>query len=411
MKRLLLLLILAHMGALANNLVVHEWGTFTSLMGSDGTRLEGMHQEEASLPNFVYGFGKPQAERPVSSQGRCGHIKLPCATLNNLASTAQPAEVIPKNPLGAGITQKMETPVIYFYGDVGQKVDVAIGFPQGLISQYYPKATSYSPLFNDVSTLGPSQFSFNVELLSPDANEHLPKTVSDSIWNPSRMVKANTILAHGEQEKFIFYRGVGDFDAKITVKNDGQRVIIQNRSKEPIHRAFILNFDGNKGVIRDLGSIKDLQEAPIPNSQLPKDAYIAMAKELIAQALIKDGLYADEAHALVNTWEKSYFLTPGIRVLYLVPEGETNAIIPLTINPVPSQLVRVLVGRVEVMSKHEEDMLVQKLMKNPSLDVRASLGHYAEPKLRRVLNILQTKPSPAKKPVIKAVKSLISKIN
>lgn len=409
MKRCLALIMVAHIAALADNLVVHEWGTFTSLMGSDGKRQEGMHQEEVTLPSFVYGFGHPQAEPTVKMTARCGHVKLPCSTLNNLAHDRQPSDIMPKNPIGAGITQKMETPVIYFYGDVGQKVKVTVDFPQGIISQYYPRAVSYAPLYNEISSLGPSTFNFDVELLASDDLQDLPKTTLDSIWNPSRVVKANTIKTHDEREKFIFYRGVGDFDAAITVTNDGRTVTVNNRSTSPISRAFILNFDGSKGVISDIGAIASQKTISIPKTTLSESGYIAQAKNLIVGALVEEGLFLDEAHGLVNTWEKSYFKTPGTRILYLVPRHETDRIIPLKISPSPSQLVRVLVGRIEVMSKAEEDLLAQRLINNPSSDLRNELGHYFEPKLRRLLSILQNRKAKNTSLAIKAVHRMLEK--
>lgn len=411
MKRCLALLMVAHIAALADNLVVHEWGTFTSLMGSDGKRQEGMHQEEEALPDFVYGFSHPQNEAAIKMAGRCGHVKLPCATLHNLAQDKQPSDIMPKNPLGAGITQKMETPVIYFYGDVGQRVQVTVDFPQGIISQYYPRAASYAPSYNEISSLGPSTFSFDVELLAPDNINDLPKTTANSIWNPSRVVKANTIRAQDEHEKFIFYRGVGDFDAGIVVTNDGRRVTINNQSPQTISRAFILNFDGSKGVINDIGAIASQKSVAIPKTSLSESDYIAQAKNLIVSALVQEGLFLDEAQGLVNTWEKSYFKTQGTRILYLVPRSETDRIIPLKVNPAPSKLVRVLVGRIEVMSKTEEDLLAQKIVRNPSLDMRKELGHYAEPKLRRVLSILHHGKAKNVGPAITAIHRMLGKTN
>src|SRR4051794_32700518 len=35
-------------------LTVHEWGTFTSMAGSGGQSLEGLHHEEVPLPAFVH---------------------------------------------------------------------------------------------------------------------------------------------------------------------------------------------------------------------------------------------------------------------------------------------------------------------------------------------------------------------
>src|SRR5215212_8114679 len=40
----------------AAEFVVHEWGTFTSVVGSDGRMLSGLELEEERLPNFVHGF-------------------------------------------------------------------------------------------------------------------------------------------------------------------------------------------------------------------------------------------------------------------------------------------------------------------------------------------------------------------
>lgn len=35
--------------------MVHEWGTFTSLQGSDGRVMDGLHHTEELLPAFVHG--------------------------------------------------------------------------------------------------------------------------------------------------------------------------------------------------------------------------------------------------------------------------------------------------------------------------------------------------------------------
>ena len=35
-------------------LIVHEWGTFLAMNGSDGVTLDGMYHEEHALPGFVH---------------------------------------------------------------------------------------------------------------------------------------------------------------------------------------------------------------------------------------------------------------------------------------------------------------------------------------------------------------------
>ena len=88
---------------------VHEWGTFTSVSGSDGVLLPGLQQEEEPLPMFVHShagmgwnYGKGWS-RPLQN-----------------------------------VTIKMETPVIYFYTSQPFEAHVHVGFNGGSISQWFP---------------------------------------------------------------------------------------------------------------------------------------------------------------------------------------------------------------------------------------------------------------------------------
>src|SRR6185436_12275708 len=85
-------------------LVVHEWGTFLTMSGSDGISLDGMYHEEHALPSFVHARSKDQLHLPMSRV-------------------------------------KGETPVIYFYPRQQSKVQVEVDFPTGLWTQWYPQAT------------------------------------------------------------------------------------------------------------------------------------------------------------------------------------------------------------------------------------------------------------------------------
>src|SRR3982750_1856765 len=94
-------------------LVVHEWGTFLAMNGSDGVTLEGMYHEEHALPAFVHARSRDQ-------------LRLSSSVL------------------------KGETPVIYFYTDRPQKVRVDVRFPAGLWTQWYPQAQIVGPQFAQV---------------------------------------------------------------------------------------------------------------------------------------------------------------------------------------------------------------------------------------------------------------------
>src|SRR5439155_13943611 len=61
------------------------------------------------------------------------------------------------------------------------------------------------------------------------------------------------------------------------------------------------------------------------------------------------GLFAKEARAMVETWQDSWF-EEGSRLIYIVPSRGVDAILPLQVEPAPSQTVRVFVGRIELIT-------------------------------------------------------------
>ena len=96
---------------------------------------------------------------------------------------------------------------------------------------------------------------------------------------------------------------------------------------------------------------------------------------------------------MVKTWRDSWF-EEGLRVFYLVPRQATDEILPLTIDPKPDQVVRVLVGRAEIITPEQERQMTDLVRKMGSASASArsdaqtelkKLGRFAEPTLRRIL--------------------------
>jgi hypothetical protein len=88
-------------------------------------------------------------------------------------------------------------------------------------------------------------------------------------------------------------------------------------------------------------------------------------------ARVADGLFADEATALLTTWQKSYFTSPGLRLFYLVPRVWTDHYLPLTLST-EAQLDRVMIGRLELISDEQRELLGRLA------DVTASDGSWIE---------------------------------
>ena len=107
-------------------------------------------------------------------------------------------------------------------------------------------------------------------------------------------------------------------------------------------------------------------------------------------SLCSEGLYRREAEAMVKTWEDSWFAEDGVRVLYLLPRDWTDRTLPLSIRPAPKELVRVMVGRAEVLTPAFEKTLADEVTKagNNERDAKErlsaelrKLGRFAQPAL------------------------------
>ena len=173
----------------SQSLTVHEWGTFTTLHGSDGGTLSGLYIEEEALPPFVY-------HHP-------GFSPDPIITTNGYRPV--------KN-----CTVKMETPVLYFYTDKETKVKVHVDFPSGTISQWYPNRSGgeLSPT-SDTLTVGGEQngyIDWDATVLASGSKEELTQKTISRKWYDPRQTESNLIKNNdGDVEKYLFYRGLANF--------------------------------------------------------------------------------------------------------------------------------------------------------------------------------------------------------
>ena len=369
----------------AEDYVAHEWGTFTSVQGADGVQLEWNPFITSELPDFVYDPYKKHGAR-----SRNAGIKPAFRTL-----------------------QRMETPVIYFYADTERTVDVTVKFPQGNITEWYPQIRALPPAkTNDLSRGAPREIHWDkVRVLPPPTfattDSPLPFDKSGSHYYAARETDANLLSVtpragqREEVEKFLFYRGVGDFRAPLiaSLKDDRDTVEMRNSGTEPLRNLFtyaVRNGHGKFLHVESLlpGETKTVRLADakqtLPLSELRRD----IAKEMQA-ALVKQGLYDRESSAMVKTWDDSWFAETGLRVLYVLSREWTDRTLPLTLNPAPKSLARVMVGRAELITPGMEQQLAAQITRFTAADAatrpqiveatrRLDLGRFLEPAFRRV---------------------------
>jgi hypothetical protein len=403
MKKILIASLLTSLAGLtnANAYEAHEWGTFTSVVGSNGKSLQGLHHEEESLPSFVYDLSRVERTAPAS----LGSISAP---IRNFPITRgfvpQNTELMPIPTFTERITQKMETPVIYFYSDKEINVDVKVDFPKGIISQWYPKSYSFNPSVSAENGYA----KWDVKVLNSKTGI-LPETSGNSIWNPSRKVNSNMIKAGGDSEKLIFYRGLGDFNTPLSISFKGEVLTIENKSNQDVLGLTLFNNRDNKNELVNIAKLEANSKLQVKFSVSNKSYndfssevnLIQTAKKIIVKNLVASGLYLDESKAMVGTWEKGYFQAKGLRLLYVLPRVWTDEILPLKMTPAPSSLVRTLVGRMEILTPSDEKEIQEFVnSKVANNEVRPfelngielnGLGHFPEPKLRRALDFKLSK--------------------
>ena len=320
---------------------LHEWGTFTSVAGEDGRPIEWRPLAGPSdLPSFVYTSTKPGLRTP-QQRGK-GEVRG---------------------------TVRMETPVLYFYAQAPLEVSLSVSFKDGLVTEWYPWARAWNGQRVDWGT-------FKV---LPDEHPALLREPAPSHYYPAREVDAATVRVCGtsmdgkateETERFLFYRGVGSFALPLSVKVKGSTLELEHLEGD----ALVFERSGAKvGVSRV--SLKGKASAPRP----PLSGSLGDAHKLVLESLIAAGLYEKEAKAMLETWRDTWF-EEGLRVIYLVPRAMTDEVLPLQVSPTPTSLVRVLVGRFEVLT--EERVAVAKQLALSSRSA-SKLGRFAEPLLLR----------------------------
>ncbi len=344
-----------------NDLVVHEWGTFTSIADKNGVALDWRPLNGASdLPKFVYTSADKKGWRGSYNDPGKGRV----------------AKV------------RMETPVIYFYTAKETEVDVKVAFPGGTITEWYPQAGWTNARFDSGINWG------KIKLLPNETPDYL-REVADSHYYPARETDSVAIQVCNpdkskiEKEKFLFYRGVGDFGLPLSVKIDGNNLTLKDLGTDEVKNLVVFENRGGRIGFKFIETLEKetVAERPATNRDLGE-----VLREL-EKILVAEGLYEKEAKAMIETWKDSWF-EEGLRVFYVLSRKSTDKILPLSVSPKPVETVRVMVGRAEVITPEmERDVRKQVgLLRSDSKEVREQAqnhlkkyGRFYEPILKSIL--------------------------
>lgn len=377
----------------AGRLVVHEWGTFTCLHDERGNAIGGINSDDEPVPEFVH-----RISRFLLVPGR---VHVPA--LYQGAPRCHP-----------DVTMRLETPVVYFHPAPGSKLplelNLDVAFNGGWLSEYYPHADVEAPGVKAEMSFGPinkrtiGRLAWN-DLQVGTAAEG-PETKLH-VWLAPRAVDAVNVTAYGgESERFLFYRGVGHIDSPLRVSRseDNRSLTItanfpiikpKRVSKFAVPSLWLVDIQNDKSC-----AFRRLDGFEVPNdgrshvvTKTPANfedeqydaANLSQLNNDLRTALIDDGLFADEADALVNTWRVSYFESPGLRLFYLLPRMWTDHVLPINAS-IDADVVRTMIGRVEIVTPKQR-VLLKRIAAGPASNARwlqaatldASANRPAEP--------------------------------
>jgi hypothetical protein len=344
----------------AADLVVHEWGTFTSVAGPDGQAVPWHPLSGSSdLPCFV------RLLNPVD-------VKV------DLGSGSTGGSVSWVSMLRARV--RMETPVLYFYSPRETTVDVRVEFPHGLITEWYPQAVVPGP-FYPINFSAAGSISWRAVQVRPAAKPDFPTERGSSHYYAARATDAAPVAANGQLEKFLFYRGLADFPPALRAREtDGNAVLVENTGATVVPHLLLFESDGKRFGYRVATALG--KNVTLARPALTSD--LASLRRDLGAMLVSEGLFPKEAEAMLDTWRDSWF-EPGLRVLYLVPRATADAILPLAIKPAPHNTARVFVGRMEIPTTEMQADIARDLDRNDSLAL-ARYGRFLEPAMDQMWN-------------------------
>jgi len=323
-------------------IVMHEWGTFTTVFSPSGrpVRWRPLLADD-DLPSFVY--------------DREGADTLP--------------EDVRFTKSGVEALVRMETPVIYFYADNDEPIplELEVRYTQGWLTEWFPHAGIRSSSGQDI-------LRWEGAILPRAASDALPHDGTDSHYYAARDVAANLVAdtQTGEVDRFLFYRGVGN--AMPTVRASEAEDQIQAHSEHDRGLAVVFSSTGDGPCWNTFMLSVGTVDVPEPVCGLQE-----LLEADLTSILVGQGLYEAEAAAMVATWRGHWF-EAGTRVLSIVPRAQTEALLPLEMSVTPTETTRVMVERSELIRTADVHRLAGMARGGASAaELDAVFGRFADP--------------------------------
>ena len=300
-----------------NRVEVHEWGSINLVQGSDRGVIGGLTDDQGDLPPFV--------------------------------------ETWFDQPARARLPMMIEKPIIYFYSKESAVYSVRVTCPKGIPTQWYPAVNTYAPTpprkGQPMPPMKNGRLEWNV-ITTPNAVRHqMPAMDDHPWWNIARDTDADVLRVSGKEEKFLFYRAASQIAPRLRVAaREGGEFDLETGNDAPVRHVYTVAVP-ESGPVR----LRYLPSFPAPEgTRVIEFPDPAAAGAHLGGVLEAEGLFAKEAAGLVRIWQEAIFARPGLRAMYLMEPADLDAMLPITIQPAPDKLVRVMLVRMECLTPERE---------------------------------------------------------
>lgn len=353
-----------------DGLVVHEWGVFTIAQDTTWGAARTASEVASNPPPFVHTWS--------------GVVGQAIENWKN-----EPVIIF--------------KPVIYFYSKIKRALALSVGVPFGRPAVWWPPATEIGPMPNlpsrqeqmvtappeppKAEEIKPEKGFLKWTDLAIDPTGKNTKVVAeDHWWHTARETDSATVSVNGESDKFLFYDALTPVHNFLKIQWTEEAAEIRNADRIEIGPLVAVRVREGKTKTAWLDRIAAGDTASLtPTEPDPRE---------FAKRLQRSGLFGKEADGMAKIWEGEFFRTDGFRVIYWMPAPRIESLLPLTIEPAPAKLVRILLVHVESLAPDQEkeiSALIEKLG-GSNLDERESAtaalekwGPRAEGALRKAM--------------------------
>jgi hypothetical protein len=262
-----------------------------------------------------------------------------------------------------------------------------------MITEWYPQATRVGPAYrpDGQPAISDSLIEWKgVAILPRDTQEVAAASLIRVRDDPqtdhyyaARATDANLLRVSSasarngtEYERDLFYRGLANVPGPLiaTVDPNETQLTLATSGTETLNRLFVVTI--RKGLMRyqRVDRVTPDRSTDVALDAEPFGALEATRARLMedmVKTLVAEHLYEKEARAMVDTWKHQWFAEEGSRVFYLLPRAWTDRVLPLEITPRPDRVVRVMVGRAELIMPSVERGLKDEIMAYKSGDAAA----------------------------------------